>query len=501
MSVSAAGVSSGTGVSSAGVSGAGVAFTSWQLAPGHWIPAKMSMRLVHPRTSTTSTYIYENWYTGMALDLPVCVQGGAWPFYYELTTAPSGMAVGQQYGDANYGRITWASPTAGSHSIAVRVTDQDGNSVTHSWTLTVGTSKHVFFDAVNGNDANSGTISSPYKTFAAFASTDKFTPALQGKICVYRTGTYKGLISDPLTNGGGRYLMGSNKPLVHIAYPGETVTFDFSDVMWSYAQGARNEIAHVGMTITGAQQSSNPVALNFAQYIAMSNANRTLFDSMTFTQTGAVTSGDNPACIFFGDDNPCVDMAITNCTFDGLDGFFAAQIYDIQYSIIERNTLKNLVTRGAFYLKLAATTDNSVRNNVGILNNATPLVRVSDYASVTRTEVCWNNFKSSTYSILFGEGNNWGTDICWGYRNTIQATGVAAAMKVGGSVVVATIENSVLVHNSTIYTDGIENIGFTGTLNQSNNLQTASTAYTDANGALTGTYRTSYLGLRGYEVA
>lgn len=471
---------------------------SWQLASGHWVPAKMSMRLVHPRTSTTSTYIYENWYTGMALNLPVCVQGGAWPFYYELTTAPSGMAIGQQYGSANYGRITWASPTAGSHSVAVRVTDQDGNIVTYSWTLTVGTSKHVFFDAVNGNDANSGTFASPYQTFAKFSGLAT-TPELSGKICVYRSGTYATDNAAALTDSGYRWMMGPNKPLVHMAYPGDAVIFDFNECNWNWQTYSGTEVAIVGVEMRGI---NNAINASQGTYFRLDDSNRTLFDSINFTQqSGALTTPTNPACINFRDSGNSTDLAITNCTFDGLNNVFATELYDIQYVVFENNTLKNLILLGAFYAKLGEVYDITCRNNLATENNLTRIFIQDGYNFVNRMEICWNNMKTDSIQAVHYGQNPPGTDtIGWLYRNTIQVGAGDPAVRLHNVATAVTMENNVFVQDGT-YTNGIRQTSYTGVLTQTDQLSTALTAYTDSAGALTGVYRTSYLGTHGWEVA
>lgn len=471
----------------------------WQLASGHWVPAKMPMRMVAPRTSTTSTYIYENWYTGMALDLPICVQGGAWPFYYQLTAAPSGMTIGSQYGDANYGRITWSSPTAGSHNVAVRVIDQDGNTVTHSWTLTVGTSKHVFFDAVSGNDSTGdGSIGNPYQTFSKFSSTDSDTAALNGKIAVYRTGTYSTNNTDALTGSGYRWDMSSNKPLVHMGYPGESVVFDFTDASWDWSTGTRHEFSVKGVTMQGI---NNAIAATQAFYFRCTNASRILFDGITFTQAATITAPTNPACIGCRDGTPQTDIAIMDCTFDGMDNVFSVELYEMRYVVFERNTMQNLGTLGGFYAKAETVADITCRANTAVTSNAARLFIMDNYPSVQNMEVCWNNMKSSAIqAVHIGQNTSNDGAMGWVYRNTIQMTGSVPCVRLHNSYADITMEGNVFVHDGT-YTNGIQDTNYAGVLTNNNVLHAASTAYTDSGGALTGGYRASYLGLHGYEVS
>src|SRR4051812_34834353 len=118
-----------------------------------------------PDSETAATARHRINYPGQPYRIPVAVAFGAWPFRYELLTAPTGMTIGSQLQSSggelvagpDYGVITWAQPTAGSHSVSVKVTDQTSVVQTVSFTLSVSASGWVFLNpaaATNG----SGTL-------------------------------------------------------------------------------------------------------------------------------------------------------------------------------------------------------------------------------------------------------------------------------------------------------------------------------------------------------
>src|SRR6188508_355199 len=107
---------------------------SWKLAVGH-SEGYMTPVIVHPRPdSETGAYArHRNAYPGQPYAVPIVVQGGAWPFYYELLEGPPGSSIGNQLlkvGDKllpldDYGILNIRNPVEGTYSISIRVTDQN----------------------------------------------------------------------------------------------------------------------------------------------------------------------------------------------------------------------------------------------------------------------------------------------------------------------------------------------------------------------------------------
>ncbi len=152
----------------------------WQLPAGHYVPSKMPMTVVHPRNAQAASWAFaKNAHPGIRWEIPIVVQGGAWPFRYEIVNdgGANGLAIGGELARSvdrgfvihqrtpEYGRLWWNSPVAGSYSLLVRVHDQGGAHVDVPISLTVGTAGWVFVDANAGNDTTgNGTVSAPFRS-------------------------------------------------------------------------------------------------------------------------------------------------------------------------------------------------------------------------------------------------------------------------------------------------------------------------------------------------
>lgn len=151
----------------------------WQLPADHFVPAKMPMHVVFPRTSEAADFSYaRNAHPGVRWEIPIAIQGGAWPFRYAIVDngGAEGLAIGSELdrvSDAgfivhraseDYGRLWWNDPVNGQYDILVRVTDQQGDSIDVPVDLTVGTEGWLFVDADDGDDSSDGTLGSPFRT-------------------------------------------------------------------------------------------------------------------------------------------------------------------------------------------------------------------------------------------------------------------------------------------------------------------------------------------------
>ncbi|WP_456444663.1 hypothetical protein [Oceanithermus sp.] len=149
----------------------------WRLPEGYYEPAKMPMVLVHPRPEAPGWAYARNAYPGLRWEIPIVVQGGAWPFRYEI--ADDGGAEGLEIGGEmtrireggwilhrptpEYGTLWWDDPKPGSYDLKLRVTDQEGSTLGLALTLTVGTEGWVFVDAEQGSDATGdGSLERPF---------------------------------------------------------------------------------------------------------------------------------------------------------------------------------------------------------------------------------------------------------------------------------------------------------------------------------------------------
>lgn len=158
-------------------------------------------------------------YPGLEYNIRAAVIGGAYPYTFPLSNAPSGMTV-----DAR-GVVRWPSPDS-TASATIVVRDSEGTQVSATWTIDVTTAGFRFVDAVRGNAAPSGagTLDNPWRTLA-----DVYNNAGASDIIYFRAGTYNQLSLPRQSVGGAweRVEWNSTKACIWLAYPGETPTINF----------------------------------------------------------------------------------------------------------------------------------------------------------------------------------------------------------------------------------------------------------------------------------
>jgi hypothetical protein len=409
----------------------------WQLAAGHFMPAKWAPVIVAPRTdaemSAYSRYALAP--SDIPWRAPISVSGGAWPFYYELTTAPSGMTIGAQYGDTDYGIMSWASPTVGSHSIVVKVTDQDATEVTRSWTLVVedkdDTDYFVYCDSVDGSNSNDGSYNAPFLNFLGWygttpgASTGSSSVTFPNRQAFYFGGTYRtDAITDPQGAPDRVVWQSGRKPGVHVAIPGETVVFDCTDYYIDTASMV--DAAFIGVEFVNGNQVNSGTKHS---YWRLDNPSRCMAFETTFgATTGGTTGGTNSACIMFtGLDTSYA--TISHCTFDNPQGSDFLLNYSVLYIVCEGNVINGYVNESnghAFYLKSNGARYVSIRNNRGDCSDE--FVQIDYNIQATHPnlyddiEICWNSIISDGAPIRFGGSNGGTVEQTYVYRNSLQGT-------------------------------------------------------------------------------
>ena len=206
------------------------------LALGLFLPhrdaraATYPLEIIQPQAGLDTRSRYYKAYPGIPYNVRIAVIGGTYPLHYDLTSAPAGMII-----TPDTGEITWAAPAA-SASVTVRVTDVEGTVVTRSWPITVTTTGFYFIDAVNGRSAASGgtgSFLSPWKSIRdMYQGNDyasKSSSSYRGGFLYFRNGTYllDGYMEDICGGVPSRLpLVAYAKPLVWMAYPGESPVVD-----------------------------------------------------------------------------------------------------------------------------------------------------------------------------------------------------------------------------------------------------------------------------------
>lgn len=337
---------------------------SYQLAAGHWIPAKMSMTVVHPRpdneiTSTIARQQYAFADGTMQYRIPITIQGGAYPFYEAAsyrTGFPSGMTINSDPASADYMVCTW-TPTAGDTSTytpSTRIYDQDGSYVTISWTVTAvgdtGT-KFTFINPAAGTNGT-GTKASPLNTMSGLAedSAGSTISSFAGTIIVLRAGTTSFVGPDTTTsphNNVGSIQLGTNNqnPYIFLGYTGETCNLDMSGTTGGCFKNlsGQSDVYFGGLVIknlqTMAMDGTEVANTNF--YFDLSVSHRVTFFENTFYNyyynTGTGFGSNQGAVVAWNPSALRNYWAIINNTSD-FYGCCQLIIFNVKYGVADRNT-------------------------------------------------------------------------------------------------------------------------------------------------------------------
>jgi hypothetical protein len=511
-----------------------------QLPAANYVPAKMPMYLVFPRVDAeTDTYARQKFaHTGMDYRIPIGIQGGAWPFGYEVISGPTGLTVGENYGDADYGVVNWpaasvASAGAGPHSVTVRVTDQDGSIVEAVWAIAVDDSQFVFLDSTTGT-SGVGTIGDPLKLFTDWYEGSLTYTTYQDKIAVSRAGTYTVTGEGTAGNGNNVDYQPAFKTRSIIGYPGETATLDHggatAGAKW-YLNTEYYDLFVAGLTFYNARQD-----VNNAHFFWLTNSTNPGGDRVTFhenvfdTCDYGTVGNDNAGPILLsgsGNNTHRENLLLkgntsTNITPTGSkNGHSLATIFLANYVLVEENIgygndvgiAVNSKGTEKFVTIRANNFDNYIQVNLG--------GEVGPRAPHDH-EVCWNKViiadglgrgvgnvlalmiaSSTTYEGVGGHYND------YIYRNTFK--GGSSWVRFAGDELYE-VEGNIVEHSANNY-NGRWNTGlFKAIATGRENLfvddiedGSFNTAFTDASGNLfddagNGNARTTYLGTKGAEL-
>lgn len=441
-------------------------------------------------------------YPGIAYNIRAVVIGGSYPYTFALnsTATSAGMTV-----NANTGEINWPSPSTGQTGLTptLTVTDSAGAQVTGSWAITVSTSGFKFIDGVSGTNypTGTGTIGNPIRTLGDV----KNGGATFSDILYFRTGTYNlnegALNSSGYLNLGFDDSGGTGRPMVWLAYPGETPTIDIQ-----YPTVVQGHVApFIKLTGPNIYLDSLTCTNDFTKTFELDCTLRRapIVRRCTFTNGGAGADGSNSAFLMMTANTagPSYGMAIQNNSF-GTAGHNAVKSYSMNKSLIEDNMFG---VNGGVAQK-AGVTQYTVRKNTFTSSDWGVTGNMNTYAGGDNTygEICYNLFLNTVASgIEIGRSkiSTIGRTDC--YRNTV----------LGGVTMenVATADGPYVFTRNVIINSGSSNTPFpfftvpgtpdTSRITRTENLTgTSSDAITNSSGLLNGTYRTQYLYVRGFEI-
>lgn len=409
------------------VSGMANAAMPFPLPEGYFVPAKMPMHLVYPRPDTeTVAHARHRWaHPEMEYAIPIGVQGGSWPFKYELISGPSGAKIGSLYGEVNYGSITWTpTATSGTEEFKVRITDQELNTVEASWKVTINPSMFVFVKS-GASGTKTGAISSPLASAAEWHKTAADS-TYANKIIVFRGGNYS-LVGDIVNNNNVRLTSNQKTPSL-IGFPGEEPIIDASTA--KILTGDLTDIFVAGITW---KKARNDVA--DAHYFWLTgDVSRATFWRNHFTemQFGKVGT-DNTGPVFISSTVKAKnnilykENLITNINNASGNGHYF-DIYRASYVLVEQNIVKNSSTSYGFWLK-ASISYVTVRANEAIENVSGTQLSIGYGSAIGEVphshEICWNRISVPVAqegpALLFAMSDSYAdqTYDSFIYRNTV----------------------------------------------------------------------------------
>ena len=388
--------------------------------------ANYPLEIIQPQEGLSTTSRYYKAYPGLEYKVPVGVLGGEYPFTYQLTTAPTGMTI-----DESTGVILWSNPTVtGSpHSVTVRVTDYEGSTDNHSWTITVTTSGFIFIDD-SATEIEDGSIENPFSSLSdVYRGTDytsRSDRTYAGQFLYFRGGTY-----DPegyTNNCPGQQCQvqwpGTDKPIVWLEYPGETAIIDHDRA----ADGAYFDMSSVG-------NASNLFIHGIKFQDMLNHAVRLIGDRATFfecefSNLGPGIDGENSSFIMYastGGPGGSDYGLIKDNSFYTLDTGAFIKTYSNYKLVIDSNTFRNGFGDIEGIALKAYDSNIDVRGNLidGVRRNAIN----GNWASSGNVEIRFNrvlnaniNYSTDIYGALTVNYHDTATAPYYIYRNTFEGT-------------------------------------------------------------------------------
>lgn len=476
--------------------------TGWGLDSGHY-QGYLDPVAVHPRPdSETSQYARHRINAvGQKYRIPVVVGHGAWPFKYEILSAPSGVTIGQTLtlsgnslvAGADYGVVEWINPTAGTHTFEVMVLDQKNIKTYFKWVLVVSDSNWVYLDGGAAGGGN-GTFATPYNSISQLNG-------LTTKGVLVKAGTVdwetKGV-------GGGTAL---NISKVFVPYNSGAVIFNQATTL-SF-MGSANDYWFNGITFKIPSGRNN-----VTKWMGFDGSDRVVFfENIIDLESYALTGGNWTNSSFAMWSNVAWTGSyncVVNNQFNNISERDFMLFYSMAYLVIEGNTVSNSSVGAGyghgFYLKMSVR-DSTIRNNRSVgVSNTQKLVRLDSYVGANgllmdNLECCYNSYYKVGSGAVISSGDEASAygDARYIYRNSIVNTGAGGIQTTN-----ATATDTITLDANAIMSDQGSPSGvigtFSGTVVNTDYLYgNLASGMLDSNCKLQGAYL-SNLGTKGAEV-
>lgn len=470
------------------------------LAEGHYISKKMPMYKIYPRddSETQSHARHRKYHSGFPYEIPLGIQGGAWPFFYQFLVAPVGATIGSTIIENNYGVIRWApSGETTPQRFTVQVVDQDGDKITLSWTAVLDDAGFVFIDS-NAVVSGLGTIASPLKLFDDWYKHNVNDATYVNKIAVFRGGSYS--VAGDTSNGNVLFSLAAKTPSL-IGHPDETAILDCSTATF-FTTVLIHDLYVSHLTFMNGRSADVP---NAHFWWLTTVPNRVSFFKVVFdTITKGTVGTDNPSCIFVGDPGQKLHYLIKNCTFQNVNNSLSNgsyfDWYDVKYGLVEGNVAKNSIVDFGFWFK-ATISHITFRGNRAVENvQGTQLsFGYSDVSSVSASwhEACYDSFVvpvgQSTRAVVEMVGDS--DDSAFTHDTYLYRCSMVGGNTWIRFTMVDTDANIVLTNNLPRWqlADQVTTVA--------NDVRTSAVDFVDTTtGLLIGTARSTHLGLKGAEI-
>ncbi len=514
--VNITGIASGNGKFNTSDQG-GAPSDDWQLVAGHF-QGYITPEITYPRpdSDTPATARHRVNYTGQTYQVPIAVHGGAFPFYYELLSGPSGMTIGSQLelsggelvAGSDYGIINYPNSVAGTYTVNVRVTDQNGVVLTRTWQLIVGTTDWVFMDPAAGVNGT-GTLASPFNTLASLNG-------LTTKKVLIRAGT---------VDWEQKVVGLQSMPITYLPYGGETVLMKQALSPIGCNGGSDYSFSGFSFFIP-----SDRTAVS--QFFRLDGGpDRVCFFNCEFdggsfnnTETGGGEPKANSSILFWQGQAVAVGSAgnswysvIKNCRFKNVQDRDTYLGYSQRFTVIEGNTMENCDVGAnglghGFYPKIDVDGFTFRMNRSVGVSNTQKLMRIDAYNinfPLQNFDVSYNSYRyygsdgsgDGIGAISNGMEYQYAGTSRYIYRNTLyaqSAAGIHARGQDASSVITAS--NNVLISGGT-NTNGVQLVDYQGTFNNTGYVAGGTGAgIVDVNNKLAGGY-VSNLGTKGAQIA
>jgi hypothetical protein len=476
-----------------------------------------------PDASTFAAAYYKNAYPGQLYSCPILVAYGRYPFLCTLKSGPAWLSVGEFLvlesdtltEDGAYMNVS-GTPPAGSegvHTVTVEVKDQSyrgaspAPAVEISWTLTVGTALWYF---VAPSATGAGDGSSPDDcAVPSFAAWDVAAIAPgQGKICVYRGGTYNKTANTDLRP--------QFHPITHMAYPGEQVTILMNNTAFGYKT---SDFMLVGLTLSG---GVSQIITCFERHDRQ-GLWRCVLDGLQVDTPIVVNRISNQSAWYLNRPEGMRKYAfIRECTFSGYKDVAFYDWYSTAYSLVERNLVLDAAgntTDQNVYFPKSECEYHSVRRNVALIPNTTLTLRqfyhmyFSDAYGVgsgTNADMSYNVLvinPSSNKGEAWFEATTSSSVTAHSRRNTQVGAGFSISQFSDPKLPIKLFVDSNVIQHTQNSAETINKIVYAGAVAGVNSevinseLHVANGAADVSTGKLVGAARTSWLGKRGFEIS